>query len=156
MTQGALGLALMAFGSLLFLAELVLPAMGIILGLGLVAVVAGAGLTFWHLNDPFVQSYLGHVLGVVLPLLAFGAYGFKVTLKTLKQPTQTPEQRYLGAIGRLTHPCTPSQQGKVKVVGEVHNAELAPTETGELAWGSTVKVVGIAQATPLVLAVEAV
>ena len=121
----------------------------------LVAVVAGAGLALWHLNDPFVQSYLGHVLGVVLPLLAFGAYGFKVTLKTLKQPTETPEQRYLGAVGRLTQPCSPSQQGKVKVVGKVHNAELAPNQTTELPWGATVKVVGIAQATPLTLEVVA-
>jgi membrane-bound ClpP family serine protease len=145
----------MALGSLLFLAELVLPAMGIILGLGLVAVVAGAGLAFWNLNDPFVQHYLGYVLVVVIPLLAFGAYGFKVTFKTLKQPVESPEERYLGAVGRLTHPCSPNQQGKVKVLGEVHNAELAPTQTAELPWGSTVKVVGIAQASPLVLEVEA-
>lgn len=129
------GLALMALGLVLFVAEAFTPTFGALLTAGLVAFVLGAMLLF---DVPGIAVPWPTIVALAV---ALGGFSFLVATKALaaqRRPVLTGGEGLLGHKGYAKQAFASGQVGSVFVNGEWWNAEL---EAGSVAEGDDVQVV---------------
>ncbi len=133
------GLALVATGFLLLVADLYVPSYGLLSAGGVAAIVAGSVVLF-DADAPFLEVSLP--LSIVLALLtgAFFIFIVRAAVKARRLPARTGGEAMVGERGYARTLLSP--RGQVQVRGEIWNAE---TEAGEtIADGEEVEVTAVA------------
>jgi membrane-bound serine protease (ClpP class) len=134
------GLALIAFGLLLFGLEPFLTSHGILAAGGATSFVAGSLLLINAPEAPFLQVSLAAIAAVTAVLVGFFLVVVTAVLSSRRRKVVTGREGLLGAPGVVRRELAPSREGIVLVQGELWQA-VAPD--GRLAVGERVVVLGI-------------
>src|SRR5216684_1216642 len=119
------GLALIAFGLLLFGLEPFLPTHGILAAGGAVSFVIGSLLLINAPEQPFLQISVVAIAAVTGVLLAFFLVIVAAVLRSRRRRVVTGREGLLGAIGTVRRELEPGRTGIVLVQGELWQA-VAP------------------------------
>jgi membrane-bound serine protease (ClpP class) len=116
------GLALIAFGLLLFGLEPFLPTHGILAAGGAVSFVIGSLLLINAPDQPFLQISGIAIAGVTVVLLAFFLVIVTAVLSSRRRRVVTGREGMLGALGVVRRDLLPGRTGLVLVQGELWQA----------------------------------
>jgi membrane-bound serine protease (ClpP class) len=131
------GLALLAFGLLLFGLEPFLTAHGILAAGGAIAFVFGSLLLINAPDAPFLQVSVFAIAGVTAVLLGFFLVIVTAVLRSRRRKVVTGREGLIGASGVVRRDIEPGRSGIVLVQGELWQA-VAPD--GRLSVGERVTV----------------
>jgi membrane-bound serine protease (ClpP class) len=131
------GLALLAFGLLLFGLEPFLTAHGILAAGGAIAFVFGSLLLINAPDAPFLQVSVFAIAGVTAVLLGFFLVIVTAVLRSRRRKVVTGREGLIGASGVVRRDIEPGRGGIVLVQGELWQA-VAPD--GRLSVGERVTV----------------
>ena len=134
------GLALIAFGLLLFGLEPFLTAHGILAAGGALAFVSGSLLLINAPDAPFLQISLGAVVAVTTVLVVFFAVIITAVLRSRRRRVVTGREAMVGAVGVVRRELEPGRSGIVLTQGELWQA-VAPD--GRIGVGESVVVQSI-------------
>ena len=131
------GLALIAFGLVLFCLEPFLTSHGILAAGGTVSFVAGSLLLINAPDAPFLQVSIAAIAAVTIVLLGFFLVLVTAVIRSRGRKVVTGREGLLGAIGIVRRDLEPGSQGIILVQGELWQA-IAPD--GRLGVGERVVV----------------
>ncbi len=132
------GILLFILAGILFLLELAVTSYGLLSVAGAVCLFLGSLLLF-RFEYGFVGLPLKLILPTVLGVSFFIFLGLYIVSKAQLRPKQTGAEAMIGQLGKVIF--WKDNQGKVKVRGEIWNAELEQDES--ISVGDKVVVVGI-------------
>jgi membrane-bound serine protease (ClpP class) len=130
------GLALMALGVALFVAEAFTPAFGALLVAGMVAFGLGAALLF---DEPGIEISWPALIALAAGMGLFVLWASAKGLAAQRAPVLTGSESLLGMVGQARQPIATGQRGSVFVNGEWWTAELT---RGTVASGDEVRITG--------------
>lgn len=130
------GLALIAFGLLLFGLEPFLTAHGILAAGGAVAFVFGSILLINIPDAPFLQVSFGAIAGVTTVFVVFFAVLVTAILRSRRRRVVTGREGLIGTLGSVRRDIEPGRPGIVLVQGELWQA----TADGRLTQGEHIVV----------------
>ena len=134
------GLALIAFGLLLFGLEPFLTAHGILAAGGAMSFAFGSVLLINAPDAPFLQVSIAAIVAVTAVLLGFFLVVVAAVLRSRRRRVVTGREGLLGAIGTVRRELEPGRVGIVHVQGELWQA-VAPD--GRLSVGEKAVVQGV-------------
>jgi membrane-bound serine protease (ClpP class) len=124
------GLALIAFGLLLFGLEPFLTSHGILATGGTVAFVIGSLLLINAPDAPFLQVSLAAIAGVTIVMVGFFLVIVTAVIRSRGRKVVTGREGLLGATGIVRRDLAPGSQGLVQVQGELWQAVAADERLG--------------------------
>ena len=132
------GILLFILAGILFLLELAITSYGLLSVAGAICLFLGSLLLF-RFEYGFVGLPLKLILPTVLGVSFFIFLGLYIVSKAQLRPKQTGAEAMIGQLGEVIF--WKGDQGKIKVRGEIWNAELKQSEP--ISVGDRVEVVGI-------------
>jgi membrane-bound serine protease (ClpP class) len=125
------GVALLAFGLLLFGLEPLLTAHGSLAVSGAVAFACGSLMLINAPDAPFLQISGFAIGGVTLALVGFFCFLVAASLRARRRRVVTGREGLVGAEGVVRRDIVPGQQGMVQVLGELWRATAADSRIAQ-------------------------
>jgi membrane-bound serine protease (ClpP class) len=144
----AVGVALIVFALLLFLAETQVPSHGLLAVGGTISLLLGSIMLIDIEKEPFLRISYEIIITATLITALFFAVAVSLIVKTHKKKPITGAEGMIGLTGEVKEDLSP--EGEVFVHGELWRARA---KEGEIKRGKKVKVVGVEN---LILIVEEV
>jgi membrane-bound serine protease (ClpP class) len=132
------GLALIVFGLLLLVLELVVTSFGMLAAGGIVSLVLGSMML---VDTPLPEMQLGlrFILPVSLATAGIMLFLVRLGIQAQRRPSVTGESGMLGTIGEALSPIVPGGRGRVRAHGEI----WAATSSEAITEGDTVRVTAV-------------
>jgi membrane-bound serine protease (ClpP class) len=124
------GLALIAFGLLLFGLEPFLTSHGLLAAGGAASFVIGSVLLINAPNAPFLQVSIAAIAGVTIVLLGFFLVIVTAVLRSRRRRVVTGKEGLIGAVGTVRREIEPGQPGIILVQGELWQASAPDGRLG--------------------------
>jgi membrane-bound serine protease (ClpP class) len=138
MSANMAGMGLILLGLALFIAEVFTPSFGGLFLGGLICLILGT-LFLYQTDEPYMREAIPYIvaMSVVLGSLT-GIFLWKI-MQTHRKKALGPYDKLIGELGRVVVGIEPGKPGKVRVYGEIWDAESMES----LEPGTEIKVVSL-------------
>lgn len=124
MSVNLAGLGLIFLGLVLFIAEVFTPTFGGLFLGGLACLILGT-LFLYQSQEPYLMQAVPFMVGVAVLLGSLTGFLLFKVMKAYRKKSPSPYEKLLGQLGRVLVEIHPGHTGKVRVFGEIWDAESA-------------------------------
>ncbi len=118
------GVGLILVGMVMFIAEIFTPTFGMLLAGGIASIVFGT-LLLYQTEEPFLREVIPYALSIALIMAGFTAFLLWKVIKVYRKEADDPLDKLVLKSGRVVKVITPEKNGKIRVIGEIWEAECS-------------------------------